>query len=144
MIMCFTYMQDPYERDKENASVTEIHTEESPKIGAEDVEKSQPPTTDVDVVWGGSGRGSLFQVRSLKFDRWTYERHGMVFPIGPVSKEFLFPGRWRKIRFVKGRRQTSSHDDYVAGIDGPWKDSIRCGIFRHLWPGRFGGIFRME
>ena len=52
-------------------------------------------------------------------------RHGMVFPIGPVSKEFLFPGRWRKIRFVKGRRQTRSHDDYVAGIDVPWKDSIR-------------------
>ena len=57
-------------------------------------------------------------------------RHGMVFPIGPVSKEFLFPGRWRKIRFVKGRRQTSSHDDYVAGIDVPWKDSRCTGVGR--------------
>jgi hypothetical protein len=66
-------------------------------------------------------------------------RHGMVFPIGPVSEEFLFPGRWRKIRFVKGRRQTSSHDDYVPGIDVPWKDSIRYGIFRHVWPG-IGGF----
>jgi hypothetical protein len=66
-------------------------------------------------------------------------RHGMVFPIGPVSKEFLFPGRWRKIRFVKGRRQTNSHDDYVAGIDVPWKDNIRCGIFRHVWSG-IGGF----
>ncbi len=59
-------------------------------------------------------------------------RHGMVFPIGPVSEEFLFPGRLRKIRFVQGRRQTSSHDDYVPGIDVPWKDNIRCGIFRHV------------
>jgi hypothetical protein len=91
--------------------------------------------------WQGELDGSDVTGRDVSWEMTEKRvRHGMVFPIGPVSKEFLFAGRWRKIRFVKGRRQTSSHDDYVAGIDVPWKDSIRCGIFRHVWPGSIGGF----
>jgi hypothetical protein len=78
MIMCFTYMQEPYEKEKEVAPAqTQVNTTN------EDEENAAKNVTVEEFgipVNPPQGSGSRFQVRSLNFNRFEYDNYAFGTP----------------------------------------------------------------
>ena len=77
MIMCFTYMQEPYERDKPLKS-TNITEQSGSQI--QEKKDEENGTNGVNIVLEDpanpvQGNGSRFQVRSLNFGRFEYPNY---------------------------------------------------------------------
>lgn len=73
MIMCFTYMQEPYERDKPLKSTNITEQNGSQIQGKQDEENGTNGVQDSASI--GQGKGSRFQVRSLNFGRVEYSHY---------------------------------------------------------------------